>query len=363
MGLLEKMKNLFTEELEEEKPIKKETRQVEINRPVKPEIKETRETRESRNEQLEKEEKKEEKFVFFSDDDFKDLEKRETVKPKPLPKREEKPLAYKGATPQAQVNGEEKKSFKPSPIISPVYGVLDKNYEKDEIVSKRIVRSYKPNDHVTVDDVRNKAFGTIEDDLKDSILGKKTFDTLEDDLNEIDIFEELDKLDNVDSVDNSLDTKEGYEDIFGELDNKKEEILDELDSKKEQILDELDNKKGDIIIDEEEILSSDIDLKSDIDDEEEINNIDESNDKEIDLKEEIEKYDSVDESDDMDSAKEDDDLLDEETELLSRQLEHQKKKLDEINDMMNDADDDDENLNDDELFDIIDSMYEKKDDE
>lgn len=353
MGLLEKMKNLFTEELEEEKPIKKETRQVEINRPVKPEVKETRETRESRNEQLEKEEKKEEKFVFFSDDDFKDLEKRETVKPKPLPRREEKPLAYKGATPQVQVNVEEKKAFKPSPIISPVYGVLDKNYEKEEVVSKKIVRSYKPNDRVTVDDVRNKAFGTIEDDLKDSILGKKTFDTLEDDLNEIDIFEELDKLDNIDSVDNSLDTKENYEDIFGELDNKKVEILDELDSKKEEILDELDNKKGDIIIDEEEILSSDIDLKSDIDDEK---SIDESAQKEVDLKEETA---SVDESDDIDTSKEDD-LLDEETELLSRQLEHQKKKLDEINDMMND---DEENLNDDELFDIIDSMYEKKDDE
>ena len=34
---------------------------------------------------------------------------------------------------------EEKKSFKPSLIISPVYGVLDKNYHKEDITSKKVV--------------------------------------------------------------------------------------------------------------------------------------------------------------------------------------------------------------------------------
>ena len=31
---------------------------------------------------------------------------------------------------------EDRKVFRPSPIISPVYGVLDKNYRKEEIVDK-----------------------------------------------------------------------------------------------------------------------------------------------------------------------------------------------------------------------------------
>ena len=30
----------------------------------------------------------------------------------------------------------EKKAFKPSPVISPVYGVLDKNYSKEDITTK-----------------------------------------------------------------------------------------------------------------------------------------------------------------------------------------------------------------------------------
>ena len=36
---------------------------------------------------------------------------------------------------------ETKRIFKPTPIISPVYGVLDKNYKKDEITSKK--KSYE----------------------------------------------------------------------------------------------------------------------------------------------------------------------------------------------------------------------------
>jgi len=61
----------------------------------------------------------------------------------------------------------EKKVFRPSPIISPIYGVLDKNYKKDEIVTKREVRltSSYARDRVSVDDVRNKAYGSLSDDI------------------------------------------------------------------------------------------------------------------------------------------------------------------------------------------------------
>ena len=105
MKLFEKVKNMFTEEIEEEKPvIKKEVRHVEIPTP--------------RVEEPVVEEKKEEKLLFFDDKDFEDLEREEEKIIKPAPKKEE-PLPYKGVKPL--INDEPKKVFKPSPIISPVF--------------------------------------------------------------------------------------------------------------------------------------------------------------------------------------------------------------------------------------------------
>lgn len=56
-------------------------------------------------------------------------------------------------------NKDEKAYFKPSPIISPIYGILDKNYKKEDVVPKNSVRiSTYSRSSVNVDDVRNKAF-------------------------------------------------------------------------------------------------------------------------------------------------------------------------------------------------------------
>ena len=62
----------------------------------------------------------------------------------------------------------EKKVFRPSPIISPIYGVLDKNYKKEEIVNKKEVRltSSYAKENLSVDDVRNKAYGAVEEKPK-----------------------------------------------------------------------------------------------------------------------------------------------------------------------------------------------------
>lgn len=146
MGLFNKIKNVFTEEVEEE-PIKKEVRQVEIPGPIEIEKKE--------------EEKKEEKFVFpvyFDDKDFDEL------KPKEEKKEPIKKEVYGVKAKEIKVE----KKFKPSPVISPVYGVLDKNYNKEDIVSKKApTRStYKLNKGLSLDDVRKKAYGTLEDDLE-----------------------------------------------------------------------------------------------------------------------------------------------------------------------------------------------------
>ena len=59
---------------------------------------------------------------------------------------------------------EEKSGFKPSPIISPIYGILDKNYKKEDVVQKKEVRlsSGYSRGSLNVDDVRNKAYGDTE---------------------------------------------------------------------------------------------------------------------------------------------------------------------------------------------------------
>lgn len=78
-------------------------------------------------------------------------------------------------TPQISVHeygGYEKKEertyFKPSPIISPIYGILDKNYKKDDIVTRKEVRlsSSFSRDKLNVDDVRKKAFGDLSDEIE-----------------------------------------------------------------------------------------------------------------------------------------------------------------------------------------------------
>lgn len=60
------------------------------------------------------------------------------------------------------------KRFRPTPVISPVYGILDKNYTKDE-VKVQDENSYeiqRPSRKVDFETVRNKAFGNLTDDLK-----------------------------------------------------------------------------------------------------------------------------------------------------------------------------------------------------
>ena len=62
----------------------------------------------------------------------------------------------------------ESKVFKPSPIISPIYGILDKNYRKEEVVTKKEIKvntnKYKK---VDLDSVRNKAFGQSVNEVKE----------------------------------------------------------------------------------------------------------------------------------------------------------------------------------------------------
>ena len=69
-------------------------------------------------------------------------------------------------------NVSNKKGFQRSPIISPVYGILDKNYRKEEIVSKKEIRLMTNNQKADLDLVREKAYGELASDITESVYEK-----------------------------------------------------------------------------------------------------------------------------------------------------------------------------------------------
>ena len=58
---------------------------------------------------------------------------------------------------------DEPKRFIPSPVISPVYGILDKNYKKEDILPRASSDGTLPK-IMDVDSVREKAFGVLEEE-------------------------------------------------------------------------------------------------------------------------------------------------------------------------------------------------------
>ena len=171
MGFFEKVKNMFTEEVEEDdvkvEQIKKEVTHVSIESPKTEETEDT----ESSNDTVVVESEKESKPIFFDDNDFRDLNL--------APKHEERNTDYKekdiyGSKLQSEKIVEEKKVFKPTPIISPVYGVLDKNYHKEDIVSRSESSQENVVQESPIDMVRNKAYGTLEDELENTLFGSNS---------------------------------------------------------------------------------------------------------------------------------------------------------------------------------------------
>ena len=83
---------------------------------------------------------------------------RETRKEEPVKKKDEYEYDYSRLDIK-DVKKVESKSFKPSPVISPVYGILDQNYTKDDVIVKSDGLKRKDN-KPDLDDVRKKAYGS-----------------------------------------------------------------------------------------------------------------------------------------------------------------------------------------------------------
>lgn len=92
-----------------------------------------------------------------------DVEKNK-VKEKPVEEKETKVLY-----PEKEII---KPKFKASPVISPVYGILDKNYTKEEVKEKEENNASmkRLSKKVDFESVRKKAFGNLTDELKDNLL-------------------------------------------------------------------------------------------------------------------------------------------------------------------------------------------------
>ena len=274
MGLVDKLKNIFTEEVAEEEEeikveqIKKEVRSVPIDSPSVERVQRKKRTEKPVVQDVEEDlleddfdlvEEKSKSPVFFTDRDFEDLaapkksrENREKIKAEKMAeevKKEESPKPYGGSYSSTTILHKEKQNFKPTPIISPVYGVLDKNYHKEDIVDKNSDTPRESMDGLSVDSIRNKAYGTLEDDLEETITSspsKKTVVAEED----VDLFDELEQSAKENQLEPEKDVRKLEEitmDLTKELDNlllKKEKECKIKEEKKE--LPKEEEKKEDL---------------------------------------------------------------------------------------------------------------------
>ena len=201
MGFMDKLKNIFFEEEEDEEVVeepKKEKQEKEVvikkvEIPKRNRVEEYQTNEEEIDEEINKNEKIPKEKVVKNTEVKKDNRQQELIfddedfileQPKQVPKettytkqetyktRENKEVVktesyYKKETPKYEYTKKEetKKVFTPSPIISPIYGILDKNYRKEEVKEKKEIRLSTRPTKMDFDSVRNKAFGDLENDL------------------------------------------------------------------------------------------------------------------------------------------------------------------------------------------------------
>ncbi len=157
MGIFNKLKDMFFEEVDDEVVINDNRIAQKIDFPSKG----NKEEKEQFDEIVE--EPEEEKSVIFDDEDFVE----DFI---PLEETKEHVL-YGGANKKEEIK--EKKKFEPSPVISPVYGILSKNYRKEDFKSKRDLDHLFVSERkkkITFDSVRQKAYGDLTEELEASMI-------------------------------------------------------------------------------------------------------------------------------------------------------------------------------------------------
>lgn len=194
MKLLEKLKNTFFEEeyIEVDEPevkkqevakkvepkeIKKEVKKEEVKAATTP-VEETvpeviiKEEKKIENYSDRELSRKDSKLPYFEDEDFIEVELNTSKKEEPRKiyggsaDNLYSSINYSDTVSNKPYSAPLKEAFKPTPIISPIYGILDKNYRKEEVVDKKDrmpgVSSYVSRKNVDLDSVRKKAYGGLD---------------------------------------------------------------------------------------------------------------------------------------------------------------------------------------------------------
>ena len=196
MKLLEKLKNTFFEEeyIEVEEPERKEivarkvepreikkeevvVSKIEEKKEIQPKPQEKRVDKKIENYSDSELIKKESKVPYYEDDDFVEEKVKSVKKEEPRKIYGESAdklynsLDFSNNNSNKPYSAPAKEAFKPTPIISPIYGVLDKNYKKEEVIDKKDKpSSYVSRRNADLDSIRRKAYGDFESSVEKEII-------------------------------------------------------------------------------------------------------------------------------------------------------------------------------------------------
>lgn len=210
MSLISKVKNFFYEDVEEEveevKKVSKPKKEKKIDfkafigNDEEQEVKETVKAKPQINNDLSEREllRSERTFNFpmdLGDEIFDEEEKKPVVKEEKkivTPPKREVPKTYSSIRNTSSIyqniskeepKKEEKTRFRPSPVISPVYGILDKNYTVDDVIEKDLNKTKEfsiEKKELDFDTVRNRAYKELDEEIERTLTGN-IFYNLDDD--------------------------------------------------------------------------------------------------------------------------------------------------------------------------------------
>ncbi len=179
MGIFKKIKDIFYDEEIVEVPVKKEEviEKKEVVKPFIQEIVSEEPIKSFREPEVEKkidgfserELFKTEKTFDFPVFDEEPVKTRSKINVLELQKELGQRTSNREIEPNIKNKTDKKETtFRPNPVISPIYGILDKNYKKEEVIEKKEVHKVHTGE-VNYDYVRRKAYGTLEDEFEDTL--------------------------------------------------------------------------------------------------------------------------------------------------------------------------------------------------
>lgn len=270
MSLVKKLKDILFEEEEVTEPIKiKEEIKEEVAVPIKEEVEKVEEKPAQKEINSEREMFRSNNSFQFPEFDEEEFSSMARPRPKANVLEYERKKTIEKRTDYGRYERvetreyTEKKKFKPSPIISPVYGILNQDYKAEDIVDKKDKAST-----IDIETVRKKAFEAQEPkkeevvesidepvvtffEEKDTItikqspsveVSKSLDDLLEEASDEISLEDtlEIPKTNNLDAIEEELeklDTEErsSRKDLDDTLDNDLFELIDSMYDEREEV--------------------------------------------------------------------------------------------------------------------------------